>query len=269
MIISATQRKTRFIVSDDRFHAAEYEVAPLAEKTAKEFVTANHYAASYPSARRRFGLFWFGQLVGAAIFSHPVNNAVLTNAFDCTATEAVELGRFVLLDEVPFNAESWFFTRCKELLKKEGFAGIVSFSDDAVRTDLNGRIVFKGHLGIIYQATSAGYVGRGSKSRSLILPDGLILSPRAISKVRGDESGADYVCRRLIKFAASPMPVAAGQRKLWFEHELKLQTRIFRHPGCHKYLWKLDRRVKIKNRILAYPRISDNLLLPLINRTAP
>ncbi len=34
-----------------------YEVAPIQEKSAKEFVISNHYSRSYPAARFRFGLF--------------------------------------------------------------------------------------------------------------------------------------------------------------------------------------------------------------------
>ena len=46
-------------------------------------------------------------LQGVAVFSHPCNDRVLTSVFPGRATDSVELGRFVLLDEVPGNGETW------------------------------------------------------------------------------------------------------------------------------------------------------------------
>jgi hypothetical protein len=37
--------------------------------------------------------------------------------------EAVELGRLVLLDDVPANGESWFIARAFELLRARGYTG--------------------------------------------------------------------------------------------------------------------------------------------------
>ena len=264
MIVEFTQRAKKFIPKDDRFNRREYEVAPIPELVAKDFVIKWHYAGSFPSARRKFGLFWFGRLVGVAVFSHPQHNATITNTLDCSATDAMELGRFVLLDEVPFNAESWFFTRCKELLKREGIAGIVSFADDFPRTDLQGNIVFKGHLGIAYAGAGGLYVGRGAKSRTFLFADGADFSPRAMSKVRKDDTGADYVCRQLAKYAQTPMPTETEARKLWFERELKLNTRRFSTQGKHKYVWQLDKSVRVKKEILPYPKISHKLIQPLL-----
>ena len=80
-----------------------YEVAPLAgDAASKAFVLEHHYSRTYPAARFRFGLFRAGVLQGVAVFSHPVNDAVLTSVFPGVATDSIELGRLVLLDEVPF-----------------------------------------------------------------------------------------------------------------------------------------------------------------------
>jgi hypothetical protein len=107
----------------------EYDVAPIAgDRDAKSFVLAHHYSQSYPAARFRVGLFHHGALVGVAVFSHPVNDAVL-DVLPVERGARVELGRFVLLDEVPSNGESWFLARAFELLRREGVAGVVSFSD--------------------------------------------------------------------------------------------------------------------------------------------
>ena len=102
------------------------------------------------------------QLVGVAVFSMPMSSKVLTNIFPCDVLEAVELGRFVLLDNVPSNAESWFFARCRELLKREGIKGIVAFSDDTPRTSIFPvpSLIFSGHIGTIYQSSNAVYLKR-------------------------------------------------------------------------------------------------------------
>jgi hypothetical protein len=91
---------------------AEYEVAEVSDDTtARQFILQHHYAHSYPSARFRVGLYRHGELAGVAVFSHPCSNAVLTNVFEAPVLTTVELGRFVLLDSVAGNGETWFLAR--------------------------------------------------------------------------------------------------------------------------------------------------------------
>src|SRR4051812_33664326 len=81
----------------------DYEVAALAgNATARRFVLRHHYSGSYPAARFRFGLYRGADLVGVAVFSHPCTDRVLS-LFGGPPTESVELGHFVLLDEMPAN----------------------------------------------------------------------------------------------------------------------------------------------------------------------
>src|SRR6266508_266575 len=155
-----------------------YEIAELAgDREAKAFILAHHYSVSYPSARFRFGLFTRGCLVGVAVFSHPCNDRVLTSVFPLSPLDSVELGRFVLLDSVPANGESWFLARTFECLRRKGFAGVVSFSDPVPRTKADGTIVHRGHIGICYQATSAIFLGRTEPRTIRLLPDGTLLKP--------------------------------------------------------------------------------------------
>jgi hypothetical protein len=82
-------------------------VAVLADdREAKRFIIKHHYSRSYPAARRRFGLYREGNLVGCAIFSNPTNTKSLTNVFNVDPCLLAELGRLVLLDEVEANGES-------------------------------------------------------------------------------------------------------------------------------------------------------------------
>jgi hypothetical protein len=172
------ERKAIFRRPDEQIRTADYDVVRLPDdRLTKPFVSTHHYAGTYPAARFRFGLFRAGVMCGAAVFSHPVNDRTLTNVFGGKAAESVELGRFVLLDEVPGNAETWVLARCLRALRAEGLRGVVSFSDPHPRTTLAGEVVFPGHVGTIYQAGNATYLGKSGGNSLRIFPDGP--SPRS------------------------------------------------------------------------------------------
>ena len=219
----------------------EYEVAALEEMPAKAFVLQHHYSASYPAARFRFGLHRHGALVGVAVLSHPCSQRVLTNVFEGPAIASVELGRFVLLDEVPGNGETWFLARVFEHLRAAGLQGVVSFSDPVPRQCASGRTMFAGHVGTIYQAHNAVYLGRGTPRSLRILPDGRVLNDRGIQKIRAGERGWAASAARLQEFGAA----APGEdRRAWLATWLPRITRPLRHQGNHKYAWGLNRRTR-------------------------
>jgi hypothetical protein len=222
---------------------SHYEVAPVPDdRTARSFVEQHHYSGSYPAARERFGLYWGGLLVGVGVFSEPMQAKVL-DALPCGRLEGVELGRLVLLDRVPGNGESWFIARCFELLYRDGYRGVVSFSDPVRRTALDGRVVLAGHIGNVYQASNAIYTGRGTARTLRLLPDGSVLSERALSKIRSGERGHDYAEAILVRHGAKPRRAGEDPRA-WLASWLPKVTRAMRHPGNHKYLFGLDRRVR-------------------------
>lgn len=210
-----------------------YEVAEIGDDTtAKAFVVAHHYSASYPAARFRFGLYRGGELVGVAIFSVPFANAVRD-----LPEGTVELGRFVLVDDVPSNGESWFLARCFARVRGKAPA-VVSFSDPCRRTDATGLGVFAGHIGTIYQATNGSYLGRGPRRTWRLLPDGRVLSARSIQKIRAGERGWRPAAALLEELGAD----APGQERLAWLHEwLPRLTRAFRHGGCHRYAWRFGK----------------------------
>jgi hypothetical protein len=232
------QRRDVYRPAGEPIDTRRYEVAAIAgDRTAKQFVISHHYSGSYPAARFRFGLYLGEHLVGVAVFSHPCNNAVLTGTFrGVEPLECVELGRFVLLDDVPANGESWMLGRCFELLRREGIIGIVSFADPEPRTCAAGTVAFGGHVGTIYQATNGIYLGRSTPRRLRLLPDGSVLSDRAIAKLRAGHKGWQYVARKLIEAGAGEL---TADRVTWAEHWLAKLTRPQRHGGCHKYAWGL------------------------------
>lgn len=223
----------------------QYDVVPIkTDSVAKAFILKHHYSGSYPAARFRHGLYRHGELVGVAVFSHPCSNRVLTKVFPLKdAKEAVELGRLVLLDEIPGNAESFFIARCFQLLKPEGIVGVVSFSDPVPRRTANGRVILPGHCGIVYQATNGTYLGRGDGRVLKILPDGTSFNHRAEQKIRRREQGWRYAADRLEAFGADPLTESMDSA-VWLETWLPQLTRPLRHRGNHKYAWGFHRAMR-------------------------
>lgn len=230
---------------DEPIVTAAHDVAAIAgDTTARAFVERHHYSGSYPAARFRFGLYERGDLVGVAVFSVPVRIEVLTSVYpELPVEQLAELGRFVLLDRVAGNGETWFLARCFELLRGQ-LAGVVSFSDPAPRTTVAGDVVMPGHVGTIYQAANARYMGRGTVRTLRLLPDGRVLSARAIQKIRAGERGWRPAAALLERLGAERLPdiCPAEMRRAWLATWLPRLTRTMRHPGNHRYAWVIDRR---------------------------
>lgn len=253
------ERRDSYRVPSERIVPREYDVAAIVDDgTARGFVERHHYSRSYPAARVRVGLYRRCELVGVAVFSHPCNDRVLTSAFPALSPlESIELGRFVLLDEVPGNGETWFLARCFELLRARGLQGVVSFSDPVERTSADGRLVFPGHVGTIYQAHNARYLGRGTPDLLRVLPDGTVLSPRTQQKIRAGERGWRAAVELLGRYGADVIADGAprADRLEWLTTWLPRLTRRVRHPGNHKYAWSLSRRLRLASG-LAYPKVA-------------
>lgn len=261
---AATQGNQRWLFRADSYRCpsetiqtSAYEVALIPDDTtARAFVLAHHYSGTYPAARFRVGLYRGAELVGVAVFSQPTNNKVITGTFDGLGhTDGVELGRFVLLDRVPGNGETWFLARCFELLKRAGIAGVVSYSDPCQRTLADGSIVFGGHLGTIYQAHNGLYLGRGTARTLNLLPDGTVFSDRAASKIRKRERGWAYAVDQLVAAGATP-PADSSDLAAWLKAARSEVCRRQRHPGNHKYAWGLNRGVRrrLLSSQLTYPK---------------
>src|SRR5215813_7004166 len=117
-----------------------YYVAEISDDaTAKAYVTGRHYSGSYPAAARRYGLYRTDGdgLAGVAVLSVPPQAKVLTAVFPGLEpySESLELGRFVLDDEVAYNGESMFLAEVLRLAGADGVRGVVSFSDPVPRRD--------------------------------------------------------------------------------------------------------------------------------------
>lgn len=231
---------------------SEYEVAEIPQGAAKSFIETHHYTRDYPAARYRFGLHRHGTLVGVAVFSQPVNNRTVTKVLPVHYKEGVELGRLVLLDEVPGNGESFFVAdtfrqlRQKAVQDKEGnelrgILGVVSFSDPMPRRTAQGDVVLPGHVGTVYQSLNACYIGRADARTLHLLPDGRVFNHRSEQKVRQQEVGWKAGVQELQSYGAGPL---WDDPKAWIDHWLPRVTRPLAHKGNHKYAWALDRRLR-------------------------
>lgn len=100
-------------------------------------------------------------------------------------------------------------------------------------------MVKPGHVGTIYQASNATYLGRGTARTLVLLPDGTVLNARAISKVRAQERGHAHVERALLPFGAHPREVRDSPG-WWLERALaEIGARTLRHHANHRFAFVL------------------------------
>lgn len=238
--------------SDGGFDPKRYDVEPITEMVAKAYVTQHHYSGSYPSASLRYGLFEAGELVGVAALSVPFP-AVLKAVFPelVPNSQSLELGRLVLEDRVPANAESWFCTQAFRLAADQGIRGIVSFSDPVARTTADGTIVMPGHYGTVYQGMNARFLGRGKARRIAVLPNGTVYNERDMTKVRSQCQGHAYAERTLVSFGATPM-LEGEDPRAWLKQALhEAGVRWMSHPGNYRYAFTVGS--KAERRAVSWP----------------
>ena len=174
-------------VPGPRLDPSRYGVAHVIEPAARAFSTRHHYLTSWvASTRRRFGLFDItvipAQLVGVAVMAIPPNKAVLTNVFPTLEPykESLVLARLVLLDEVPWSAESMFMGEVCRLAADDGIRGVIMDSDPVPRYRPDGHggmeIYMPGPVGTVYQACGFRHLGHTDPQSQWLLPDGLVVS---------------------------------------------------------------------------------------------
>lgn len=249
-------------IRGETFNSRHYEVAEIEERVARAFVVENHYSGSFPSALVSFGLFRGEKLCGTFVSSVPQGKRVLAKVFPDSEGMPTDCGRFVLSDEVELNGESWFHARCRELLTRMGFTGLLAFADDVRRTNVQGEIVFLGHLGISYRAGNAMFLGRGTARTVQLLPDGRVFGERAISKIRKGEKGWCGAATRLEALGAPPVPEDPCERLTWLHAALAAHTRPLRHPGPLRYAWRLHPRATVLGTPQRYPRLRHDDIQP-------
>ncbi len=240
------EKRGSFVADNEIVDPKEFEVIDLkTHREAKAFVIKHHYSGSCPTIIRCFGLLQckvLQSLVGVAIFSWPRSDKTLSNFFPgCCDGDALELGRFVLLDSVKTNAETFFLARCFKKLRSE-LRGVVSFSDPYPRRASNGELVFVGHFGRIYQASSAIYTGLSTPKTVHLFNDATILDARSQQKIREGptEKGFAYSSQLLIDHGASPL-LPGENTTAWLKRWKAALTRSARHRGNHRYLFAFNK----------------------------
>ena len=174
----------------------------------------------------------------------PVNVAVLTGPFPGLTPyeQSIELSRLVLVDDVPFNGESWFVARCHHDLALAGIRGVVSFSDPLPRHLRDGTVVMPGHVGLVYPSLNFRYTGRTKAHSITLLPDGQVMHGRAKAKIRAQHTGHRYAERVLEDLGARPI-TADDDPAVWLRQALASIGAVnVRHPGNHRFCLTLGGR---------------------------
>jgi hypothetical protein len=232
------------------FVAQRYAVEPIEFKAARQFVEQTHYSGSMPAARLQVGLmhkasaFQRDNLAGVLVFSVPVQEQAVPAWLELPPRLGIEIGRLVLLDQVPGNGESWFLGRAFRLLRQllPEVRGVLSYCDPVERRNAVGAIVKRGHIGTVYRAFNGRYMGR-SASRTIVLgPGGQCVNERTLSKIRRDEQGCGYAMRQL-KALGAPARRAGEEGRAYVARALNEGGfRKVRHPGNLTFTWRLDGR---------------------------
>ncbi len=243
-------RRASYRPAGEVIDTSRYSVEVIDGATAKPYVVKHHYSRSYPAGRCRIGLFrkmpfYASQLVGVAVFSVSAQKRAMPAYFG-EVEDGIELGRFVLADDVEGMGETWFLGRAFRLLRREKplVEAVLSYSDPIPRTTLDGTIIKPGHLGGIYLAHNAVYFGRSKADRLLVAPDGRVASRRSLSKIRNGESGWRGACEALREMGAPERWL--GESGEGYHHRV-LNSGVFRvmpHPGNHVWGWGLSKRLR-------------------------
>ena len=274
MITARSQRwrdkRDRFVPASSVIDPARFAVDVVScPKVAKPFVRQHHYSGTFPASRLSVGLFENGvasasRLVGVATISVPMNNAAVPkHAGRLPAACGAELGRFVILDHVAGNGETWFLKRALRLLRREKpeILSVIAYADPMERRGPDGQVSKPGHVGGIYAAFGAAYRGRTRPRTELTDPTGTVVSERAMSKIRNDERGAAYASEALLLHGA-PRPDGASGSAWLAELRASGWLRRRRHPGNHVYAFGLTKAARLAGRDL------PSLTYPILDRAS-
>jgi hypothetical protein len=245
-------RNTTWRPQREPFDPQRYSVTPLPHtRIAKDFILTHHYSGTFPVALACYGLFertgyHEQRLVGVVVFSVPVQPKAGA-AYGAATTRFCDLGRFLLADCVGGNAETWTLRRALKLFAAEHqdehrrpkYPLILAYSDPVPRTDARGTMRFNGHFGGIYREKSALYLGRATKRRIWLSPDGTSLSDRALSKLRTGGHGAAYTYEQLRRHGA-PVRMIGEPDAAYVTRALQDGPfRPVQHGGNHVYAFTL------------------------------
>lgn len=158
--------------------AKRYTVRLIPSGEARDYVRARHYSrSSHARPWPCFGLFEGKKMVGVCLFATPCSEAVRASIFGPhKKSSVIELHRFFIEDGTPRNMESWMVARSLRLLRqtRPETKAVISFSDPSAQHSTTG---IK-HTGTIYRASNALYLGRTTRRRFFVDPEGRLRHPR-------------------------------------------------------------------------------------------
>lgn len=248
-------RKALFLQRRVFFNPRHHDIEKIPVKIAAAWIIKHHYLGSFPSATACYGIFRRGELSGVAVLGTAQHKNTIPNVFgpfhdkDCLL-----LQRFALEDALEFNAESYFLARVRALLKRDGYCGILTMSDETPKTDALGNVTFPGHIGTIFKSDNAVYLGRSDKSDEYLFADGNVLSNRSFSKLVNNESGWNYMAQRFEKYGANKCPQSASEKREWGFYWRERLTRKQKNHGKLRYAWSLHPKIVLPAS-LPYPRL--------------
>jgi hypothetical protein len=241
------ERRSSFAPPASCIRPGDYTIERIARREAAAFLTQHHYLRTTPVAVTCAGLFHKpglapAQLVGVAVFGQPGSPDAIAHRCGMEAKAGLELTRFALLDEVPFNGETFFSARALRLLRHERpeIRAVVACSDPMPRTDYEGRQIFPGHQGQIYKASNAIWSGTASTRTVHLCRDGSVLPDRSLSKIRRQKQGAQAAAARILA-AGAPERRWGESPAAWLERALTSPAfRKIKHPGVRVYVLPMD-----------------------------
>ena len=271
--------RTAFRRQDEEIDPGQYEVEPLqGDRQAKAFIREHHYSGSFPASICNVGLFRHAPLrapalVGVATFSVPVQPKA-AKRYGAEGTTFCDLGRLVLLDDVPGNGETFFLRRAFAALarlktREDGrpaYDMCLAYSDPVPRMDAAGRLRFRGHYGSIYQSANATYLGRATRKTMVIARDGTSIDARTMSKLRNDETGAAGAYKQLRRLGAPAIDAGEDGRSYLARAISQGPFRRVSHPGNHAYAFACGTRTR---RLALHAKLSpaDRTPIPFPKRT--
>lgn len=243
------ERRESYRRPGEEIDTSKYGVEVIEERIAKDFTTRNHYSDGWPATRLSVGLFrsrgsfWVPELVGVAAFSVGMQPKAITKWTGQAPEHGVELGRFVLLDDVPWNGETWFLGRGFRELQRElpEVRALLSYADPVPRTMQDGTVIKPGHVGVVYKAHNGRYVGRSSPRTLYLDARGQVLSMRSLSKIRNDERGAAGAYQQLLHAGAPPRRVGECQAEYVARVLREGPFQRVQHPGNYAYVWPVGK----------------------------
>lgn len=116
---------------------------------AKEMCVKNHYSHKWntPFGAANYGVYRDDELLGVAVYGHPMNPKSWGSITTTPADQCLELNRLWIDDVLGMNTETWLMGQSFKKLREDGYSLVQSFAD--------GRL----GVGTIYQAANFTYHG--------------------------------------------------------------------------------------------------------------